>query len=55
MHDLALRELLACGEDTLVNKSRCDRCTGSQVMKVLSAHTHPCSGEVLLNVSIPRG
>ena len=55
MHDLALRELLACGEDTLVNESRCDRCTGSQVIKVLSAHTHPCSVEVPLNISIPGG
>ena len=52
MHDLALRELLACGEDGLVNKSRCDRCTGTQVMEVVSAHTHPCWGEVPLNVSI---
>ena len=55
MHDLALRELLACVEDGLVNKSRCDRCTGTQVMEVVSAHTHLCWGEVPLNVSIPRG
>lgn len=51
MRDLALRELLAYGEDGLVNKSWGDGCTGSQVVEVPSAHTYPCSGEV----SIPGG